>query len=184
MHFAPSRATASRQTPHARSRTRLARLHGMPKIDGRSALIAGLFGAAVFVTLELWLATIRGEGTWLPMRMVAAIVLGPSVLPPPGGYDPSLAAVAAIIVVPVALFHALVLGAFVRRMSASTALIVGALYGIAIYAIDFYSFVPFFPWLAWYRGPQHILAHVGYGMVTAAAYEGLHALRVRRHRFG
>ena len=54
----------------------------------KAALWAGLMAGAVFVILEMLLVgTVGGDSPWAPPRMIAAIAMGPGVLPPPATFD-------------------------------------------------------------------------------------------------
>jgi hypothetical protein len=52
---------------------------------------SGIIAGAVFLVLELVLWPVAGLGRpGEPVRMIAAIVLGPDVLPPPAGLQPGI----------------------------------------------------------------------------------------------
>src|SRR5688500_5057098 len=54
----------------------------------RSAIWAGIVAGAVFMILEMLLVQLLGLGSmWAPPRMIATIVMGRDVLPPPDTFD-------------------------------------------------------------------------------------------------
>ena len=60
----------------------------MGRIDARAAVLAGIIAALVFMMLEMVLvASVGGESPWGPPRMIAAIGMGQTVLPPPATFD-------------------------------------------------------------------------------------------------
>ena len=60
-------------------------------IDWKAALWAGIVAGFVFMVLEMLLVQLVGGGSmWGPPRMMAAMVMGRGVLPPPATFDPNL----------------------------------------------------------------------------------------------
>nr|MDQ3007927.1 hypothetical protein [Chloroflexota bacterium] len=57
-------------------------------VQWKAVVWAGLIGGAAFVMLEMIMVPLFGGGSpWGPPRMIAAILLGKGVLPPPATFD-------------------------------------------------------------------------------------------------
>jgi len=66
--------------------------------------------------------------------------------------------------------YGLTLSAFISRLSTAAALLAGAAFGLALYAINMYAFTFFFPWFAAARDWITAATHVVFGVVVAAVY--------------
>lgn len=164
---------------HAQTHTAL---HGDGTIDihditdWRASIGAGLIAGLVFVMFEMvmvWL--LMGQSPWGPPRMMAAMLLGRDVLPPPADFAMTPVMVAMAIHLPLSALYGLVIGWMVHRMDMGLALLAGAAFGlIAVYFVNFYLVAPtFFPWFVEARNWISVLGHVMFGAVAAAAYVGL-----------
>jgi hypothetical protein len=67
--------------------------------------------------------------------------------------------------------YVILLGALVSRMGAGAALVAGAVFGLALYLVNFYGFTAVFPWFAMARNWVSVFAHVVFGLVGAWAYK-------------
>lgn len=144
--------------------------------DWRAAVWAGIIAGLAFLIAEMLLVwLVMGMSPWAPPRMMAAILLGKDVLPPPADF--SLAALAAAMAVhlPLSIAYGLLLGWIVRRLEMGAALLAGAAFGlVAVYLVNFYLIAPvLFPWFVEARNWISIAAHLGFGMVAAGAYVAL-----------
>lgn len=142
-------------------------------INLKAAVWAGVIAGLVFMSLEMAMVMlIQGESPWAPARMIAAIGLGQGVLPPPATFDAGIFTVAMAIHFALAILLATVLGwgisRFALRMMASV--VGGAVFGLAIYYVNFYGFTALFPWFAMARGAIGIIAHATFGAVAGGAY--------------
>jgi hypothetical protein len=150
-------------------------------VDWSSAIWAGVIAGAIFMTLEMILVPAFGMGgPWGPPRMIAAIVLGQEVLPPPETFDLGVAIVAMLVHFALSIAYAIVLGLLVHRSTTATSTLIGAGYGLALYLINFYLFTVAFPWFAMARNGVSIFAHLVFGAVAAAAYKVLQHRHERR----
>jgi len=141
--------------------------------DWRAAVWAGLIAGAVFMMLEMLLVSFfMNESPWAPPRMIAAIVLGQGVLPPPAPFDFMVLMVAMVIHFILSVAYGLIFAWVAYRWTWGTALIAGAIFGIALYLINFYGFTLVFPWFAMARNWISILSHLMFGIVLAGIYKG------------
>ena len=136
-------------------------------INWKQVLEAGFAAGLVFVIMEIVLVGIFMGTPWGPPRMIAAIAMGEDVLPPPPSFDLGVLIVAMIIhfilSFILAAIYALLLTRFSRGIVA--ALIVGALFGLAVYLINFFVLTAVFPWFAGARTWITLISHIVFGMI-------------------
>ena len=63
-----------------------------------------------------------------------------------------------------------VMAPFSFDSSVGMASLVGALFGVAVYLVNFYGMTQLFPWFAQARGWTSFMAHIVFGLVAADAY--------------
>ena len=71
---------------------------------------------------------------------------------------------------PLAIVYAAILGAIVDRWHLGWAVAIGAVFGLALYVINFYGFTAAFPWFAMARNWISIVSHIVFGVAAAWAY--------------
>jgi hypothetical protein len=138
------------------------------------AVWAGLIAGAVFLLVEMMLvATIGGGSLWGPPRMMAAIVMGQGVLPPPATFDFGVVMAAMAVHFVLSVLYGFVLAFLIFRLDLKWALAAGAGFGLALYLVNFYLFTAAFPWFAMARGGITLFAHLVFGVVLAWSYKAL-----------
>lgn len=143
-------------------------------VDWRSAIIAGLVAGLVFLLAEMiGRAAVTGGSPWITTRYIAAIVMGEGALPPPPTFDAVIFVVALLVNFGLALLFTMILAAIIHEWNLVTGIVVGALFGLAIYAINYYTFTRFFPWFFPVRNWTDILSHLLFGAVAGGVYEAL-----------
>ena len=146
------------------------------KFDRKAAALAGVIAGLVFLMLEMGLvAVLQGESPWGPPRMISAIIMGPDVLPPPATFDLGVISVALAIHLVLSILLGLAFGWLhsLLRMTLPTALMIGAVFGLVLYFVNFYMFTAAFPWFAMARGAISIFAHAMFGVALGWAYHVL-----------
>lgn len=141
--------------------------------DWKAASWAGVIAGLVFIVLEMMLVwLVQGMSPWAPPRMMAAMALGPGVLPPPADFSLVVVMAAMMIHLPLSIVYGLVLGLAIHRLEMGAALLAGAAFGLlAVYAVNFYVVAPMvFPWFVEARNWISVLSHVVFGMVLAGSY--------------
>lgn len=142
------------------------------RIDWKSTIYAGLIAGAAFIVLEMvmvWL--FLGQGFWGPPRMVAAMVLGRGVLPPPATFDFGIVVTGMVAHFGLSIIFAFILSVSFRNMKPGEAIAAGALFGLVVYLIDFYPIAEaFFPWFAGARNWVTVVSHIVFGIVLALSY--------------
>ena len=158
----------------------------MPTINWKAAISASLIAGFIFLILDLALvAVVGGESLWGPPRMIGAILLGEGVLPPPATFHAGSFLAALVVHLALSLIYGSIFAWVANRagwsLSAST--LIGLLFGLAIYAVNFYGMTAFFPWFATARNGISIFAHAVFGLVLGYTYRKL-APYVVMDRFG
>lgn len=144
----------------------------------RAGLWAGLIAGLAFMMLEMGLVwLVQGESPWAPPHMIAAMALGDDVLPPPGTWAPFDGTIMiTAMIIHMALSAAFgVLGAhLLRGAGMARGVVLGAVFGIAIYVLTFYIIAPFaFPWFVMARNWISAFSHLMFGIVFGMAYVAL-----------
>ncbi len=138
----------------------------------RTALAAGVIASIVFQLLEVLLIPRFGGGSpWGPARMIAAIVMGPGVLPPPATFNLTIVLVALIVDIVLAVIYTAVLGWLVHYWSLARSLMVSAVFGVLLYLVNFYGFTRIFPWFEMGRNGVTLFTHVVFSLTAALAYK-------------
>lgn len=139
-----------------------------------AAIGAGLLAGVVFLILEMVMVPVFLHGSpWGPPRMIGAIALGKSVLPPPATFTLGVFLTAVVVHFLLSVIYAIILGAIVHRMGMGMAILVGGGFGLLLYIANFYVLTALFPWFANARNWVTIFAHLLFGLIAAWAYKGL-----------
>ncbi len=142
--------------------------------DWKAAVWAGLIAGLVFMMLEMVMVPLfLGGSPWGPPRMIAAIALGAGVLPnppPPPTFDFGVVMTAVVVHFILSIAFAVGLALILRRMDAGKALLIGAVFGLVLYFVNFYLFTGIFPWFANARNWVSIFTHIVFGVLAAWTY--------------
>lgn len=146
----------------------------MQQPDWIAALVAGIVAGAVLMVLSLlWSATDMTSHPWILARRIAAITMGQQVLGK-ADFSATIVAVMALTHYGLGVIFALILSVIVAALhfesSPGKVVVVGALFGLALYLVNFYLLADFFPWFVDMRGGVTLLAHLIFGMLTAGVY--------------
>lgn len=143
----------------------------MGTIDFKAAVWAGIITGIIFMMLEMIMVPLfLGGSPWGPPRMMAAIILGAEVLPPPATFDFGILMAALAVHFPISILFGIVTAFIIDKMSFITALFVGAGLGLLLYVIGFYLMTGVWSWFANARNWVTIFAHLVFGLVAAWAY--------------
>lgn len=143
--------------------------------DVGAALAAGLVAGAALMVIELaWAASIGGD-PWRVSRLVAALVLGPGILEG-SGFALGVVAVALLTHYLLGVLFGLVLAYVIAGFNydddrgAGMMQVIGAVFGMALYLLNFHGLGFVFPWLAELRGWATFVAHLVFGIAAAFTY--------------
>jgi hypothetical protein len=158
---------------------------GFRAIAWRRALAAGLIGGVAYLLMQvLWTPLRTGENVWTWVHMSGAIVLGTGALQARDTFDAAILAVALLVHFALALVYGAVLALLLSRgdtgalrWKLAPTVLAGAVFGLALYALNYHVFTLWFPWFAELRHGVTIFNNVVFGAATAFAYAQL--VRVR-----
>jgi hypothetical protein len=143
-------------------------------MDWRAAVIAGLLAGALALVLRvlLWVL-VTGGSFWAPFYQSAAILLGPESLAPVDAPQMGVVTVGVLVHMVLSLVYALVLAFIIHRWGLIIGIVGGALFGLAIYIINYYTFTYLFPWFFPLRSWLVLATHVFFGAAAGGLYEAL-----------
>lgn len=153
-----------------------------------SALVHGVLGGVVagivFALSEMVMAMLMGMSALVPLQMIGAIALGPGVLPPTEATPTTVFVALVVHMMLSAIYGAvLALAALVipaLRSSIGVLTAVGAVYGLAIWLVNFYVVAPFvFPWFVMASPLVQFIAHVFFFGAVLGSYLGIQLARRR-----
>lgn len=163
-------------------------------VDWSIALVAGIVAMIVFAVIEIAFSwAVRGEAPIRPLVVYGAATLNavtPSVHP---GGGPKTAIVGAVCLLALGALSGIILAYIVDRIGIAAAAIAGAVFGLAMYAVDLYGMARVLTSLVALRDWMSALAYVIQGALAAALYkimtrdepvtvdDGSHDLRNLRH---
>jgi len=153
-------------------------------VDWRAALIAGLVAGSVFLAILLiGIPLIYGMSAAVPVRYIASLVMGAGVLPPTGPEEALAAPLPMIVGLLVhyglSVAFTMILAYITHRWGFLMGIIVGALFGAAVYAINIYTMTLIYEWFFVFNSLTFFIAHVLFGAVAGGLYE---AIEVERYR--
>lgn len=144
--------------------------------DWRAGAVAGFVAGAVLMVLELlWTAMTNDVGPWRNSQLVAAIVLGQGVARVSGHlFSVEVIAVALATHYALGVVFGMVLGAIATalrlRADLTRMLVLGALFGVALYLFNFYALSRSFPWFEELRGVPTLIGQIVFGITAALLY--------------
>lgn len=138
------------------------------------AAAAGIAAGVVATVVQviLWWA-FTDDLPWIlyrDARLTAAIVMGPSVLPPPSTFDMKVMIVATGIHTGLSVAYSLILVFAIHRLPMREALLAGLVFGLILYVVNMYGVTVMFPWFSEVRDWITVAAHVVFGISVAAVY--------------
>jgi len=143
-------------------------------VDWSAAVWAGLIAGLIFLLLNLILTPIVfGANGWFILRFLASPVLGEGILPPPMSFDAAALVVGLLLHFALSIGFSLLLAFILHRGGLLTGILGGALLGLGLFFINFYTFTLFFPWFFALRSWIMVLTHIIFGAVAGGVYEGL-----------
>lgn len=147
-------------------------------VDWRAAAFGSLAGAIVFLLVVAIVLPLTTGGTlWGFFRYLASILLGDAVLPPPAGFDLTAVLLGLLVHLVLSLLYGAILALIIHRWGLIVGLLGGALFGLAIYAINIFTFTLLFDWFYLLRSWPILLAHVLFGATAGFVYELLEVER-------
>lgn len=140
-------------------------------ITGRAVLAAWLAaGTVLLVTNIILMMPVLKVGPVLVLRYFASLVLGRGALTQTDNI--LLTAVTGVVIHYVfSLLFTLLIVVVVHRWGLLIGIVGGAVLGLAIYGINFYTMTTFFPWFFAINSGVLLLSHVLFGATAGGVYE-------------
>jgi hypothetical protein len=142
-------------------------------MDKRAATIAGLFAAVISLLLGMGVLQYLHENAFGLPRLLATIVLGRGALDADLTPNVTALTVGVAVHLVLGLVFAFVISFTLHRWGFWVGLIGGALFGLALYAINTYTMSRFFPEFFYYRSWFMVGLHVVFGALCGGIYESL-----------
>jgi hypothetical protein len=153
------------------------RVHEEPTLSGRMArgALGGLLAGLAFAAVAAWNITASNGSVRQLFLVISTIVLGDdAVLTGEADY-----AIGLLVHFAISIFYGMAFGLISSRLRTNgTVALVGALYGVAIYLLDFRVFAPL--WFQIFEGVDQsfeLLIHILYGLIVALAFYSSDARR-------
>ena len=159
---------ANMEIPHAKPAI------GPHPINWSAAIWASIIGGLVFAALEVLMVPLfQGNSPWAPLHMIGAIALGPGAMASPDTFDLGIIGTAVVVHMALAILYGVILAFVIARVDMGLAIAIGAIYGFALYLVNFYVFTKWFPWFADARDWISIFTHIVQGALWAWLYKVL-----------
>ncbi len=143
-------------------------------VDWSAAAWAALIGGTLFLLINLILTTTALDGNpWIVIRLIASIVMGPEILAPPATFHAGALAAALVIHYVLSFAFTAVVVIALHRWGLIVGILGGALMGLFLYLINFYSFTYFFPQFFAMNTWVMAFTHVLFGAAVGGIYEAL-----------
>jgi hypothetical protein len=146
-------------------------------VNWSAALYAGVAAGilATVVQIALWsiFADMLPTILFRDARFTAAIVMGRAVLPPPASFEWLVMLVATLVHFALSIIYGLSLSWVIARLRAAPSLLVGAVFGLAVYGVNMYGLTTIFPWFEATRDWITVAAHLVFGIAAAGVYKML-----------
>lgn len=141
-------------------------------VDRSAAFWAGIVSGLLFLLLYLFLMplAVGGDASVL-LQYLASIVLGPETVL--SASTPLVVSTALIVHFVLAMIWAVLITIVIHRWGMIVGILLGGLLGLAIYGINFFSFILFFPWFWPLNSTLFALIHVVFGALVGGIYEYL-----------
>lgn len=143
-------------------------------MDWSAALWAGALAGLIFLLLNIFFvpALVGGNG-WIVLRYTASIIMGAGVLPPPATFGLGILIVALLTHFVLSIVSALLLAFIIHRWGLIVGIAGGALFGLALYFVNFYTLTLLFPWFFAIRSWPLLISHIIFGAAAGGIYEAL-----------
>jgi hypothetical protein len=146
-------------------------------VDWRAAIIAGIAAGAVFLLLAMFLTAKHVGSPWVVTRLAASVLLGKSVLPPPATFTVGTFGAAAVVHFALSIGFSCLIAFVLHRWGMVVGILGGALFGLALYFINFNLVSTFFPWFFFMKSWIMLWCHVIFGALAGGLYEALEVER-------
>lgn len=143
-------------------------------VDWRAAIQAGAISGMVFFVLNLVLGSLAlGTNGNFIIRYLASVLLGEGILPPPESFSFGATIAALLATLVMAIIFSCIIAYVIHRGGILTGIVGGAILGLALYLINFYTLTLIYPWFYVLTGWTMAFNHIIFGALAGGIYEGL-----------
>ena len=140
-------------------------------MDWRASIQAGLIAGVVLLLIMLiGYPIVTGGSVWTVFRFIASLVLGRELLLSPD-FSFGIVLLALFLHMILSVVYTWILAFIIHRWGLIVGFVGGALFGLALFAINFYTFTALFPWFTMVRSWQFAALHIIFGAVAGTVYE-------------
>ena len=137
-------------------------------IHWQAAVGGGIAGGAVMLLVGMIFVPLFSTGSvWLPLRMVATLVLGRPVEMPPNNFSLGPMLLGLGVHFMLSIIYGVILAWIIHTLRPASAMIVGAAFGLALYVLNYYVGAVAFPWYIWARNWISLVSIILFGIVAA-----------------
>lgn len=140
-------------------------------LDWGAVVSAGLISGVIMLLISILLPWIFLGDPFLIVRIMASVLLGPLVISAQAALAPGVYVVAILTHFSLSLFFAALIALIFHRYGMIVAFIGGAVMGVVIYFMNYYTFSLIFPWLLPYRTWMLLSGNIAFGALAGALYE-------------
>ena len=141
-------------------------------VDWSAALWAGLLSGVIFYILSIVLIPyVYGGNSSIIIRYLSSIVLGEEILPPPATLEISALIISIVSTLLLSIIFTLVLAYIIHRGGIITGVLVGALFGLGLYFINYNTLTIYFEWFYALKNPMNMINHIIFGILAGGLYE-------------
>ncbi len=141
--------------------------------DWRAAIIAGFIAGFLFLAVNMALAGYFLGNAQLPLQLSAALLLGSKVLPPAVGLGGDVFLTGFGVHLVLSIGFTCLIAFCLHRWGIWVGIFGGALFGLALYSINYYFMADFIEGFAALRGWLMAVCHLVFGAVAGGVYEAL-----------
>ena len=140
-------------------------------MDWRAAVQAGLIAGVILLILMLiGYPVATGGSAWTVFRFIGSLLLGREIIGSPD-FNFGITVTAIVVHLALSVVYAWILAFIIHRWGLIIGFIGGAVFGLALFAINFYTFTLLFPWFTIVRTWQFVALHILFGTVAGTVYE-------------
>lgn len=140
------------------------------QMEWRAVPVAGLVAGTVYLLWVAVFAPTLGLTLSIFLQYNASLLLGSGAVTEP---DTGTWLVGLIVFYVLSLLFALLIAVVIHRWGLWVGILGGALLGLCLYAINYYSITLLFPWMFALNTPLLIVGHLVFGAVAGGVYETL-----------
>ncbi len=143
-------------------------------MDLKAAFWAGIIAGIIFYLLNIFIVPLLlGGNMWVIIRLFASIIYGDAILAPPSNFHGRALLVSILINFILSIGFTFLIAFVFHKWGLVVGIIGGAIFGLGIYLVNFYSLSYFFPWFFALSSWPFVITHILFGAFAGGIYEVL-----------